>query len=134
MEMIALMPDTMTEPMHCMMIAGKPTAYIFFSVSLFILKPLSRILTSCFLTKSMISTNAMEQNCPNTVAIAAPKTPSLGKKPMPNISRGSKMMLTTAPSIWVSIGKIMLPVDCRIFSPITDNCIPSEKHSTTVRY
>ena len=75
----------------------------------------------------------MEQICPNTVAIAAPSTPSRGKKPTPKINSGSKMMLMTAPRHWVSIGKIMLPVDWRIFSHIQEIIMPNEIHSTTVR-
>ena len=67
------------------------------------------------------------------MAIAAPSTPSRGKKPIPKINKGSKMMFTIAPSIWVIIGMIMLPVDCRIFSPMQEIIMPNEIHNTTVR-
>ena len=61
-EIIAFMPDTITEPMLCMMIAGKPTAYMFLSVSFFKLKPLKLIFISCFFLKRIISTKVIEQN------------------------------------------------------------------------
>ena len=38
-----------------------------------------------------------------TVAMAAPLTPRAGKGPRPKISRGSRMMFSTAPTTWMTM-------------------------------
>ena len=47
---------------------------------------------------------------PMTVATAAPKTPSFGAPSRPKMRMGSRMMLTMAPDIWLSIWNTVRPV------------------------
>ena len=48
-----------------------------------------------------INATSAPTHCPITVAKAAPVTPILGKPIRPKIRIGSKMMLMTAPVVWV---------------------------------
>ena len=68
------------------------------------------------LTVSITSATSAAKIWPNTVATAAPVTPSLGKGPMPKISKGSKMMLKMAPDAWEIIEWTVLPVATSSFS------------------
>ncbi len=48
-----------------------------------------------------------------TVAMAAPAGPIAGSPHQPKMKNGSRMILVTAPMIWVHIEYFVRPVDCR---------------------
>ena len=71
---------------------------------------------------------------PRTVAYAAPATPSFGKPNRPKIMIGSKMMLMTAPVVWLIMLSCVRPVDCSILSKVSWQNSPSDSPVTIDRY
>ena len=97
------MPYVITDPIACMIIAGKPMAYIcqitvFSGLNL----PNLNFISLFFLILNIIAITAATI-CPKTVAIAAPITPIPGIPNHPNIRIGSNTMLITAPIVCVII-------------------------------
>ena len=98
LEKIAFMPTFIIEPIDCMTMLGMPTRYISRTVSPQRRKFLKLIFTSCSLKNTSANAISIPTHCPITVAYAAPATPISGKGPIPKIIRGSRMILTTAPT------------------------------------
>ena len=73
---------------------------------------------SWFLTWLMATPSAAPHHWPMTVASAAPATPMAGKPSRPKIMMGSKIILMTAPAIWLAIWYTVLPVDCKMRSNV----------------
>ena len=71
---------------------------------------------------------------PQTVATAAPNTSRRGKKPIPKMKKGSRMILMTAPVAWVIIVKKVFPVDCSKRSKTVWMKIGTEKMRMVDRY
>ena len=81
----------------------------------------------------LLTAKTQETICPMTVAAAAPFTPMAGQPSRPKIIMGSRMRLVTAPVSIKTMGQIILPVACNIFSTASSIKQPKENTHTTER-
>ena len=114
-------------------IVGSPTLKISFTVENFSLNFLKNICISNFLTATMMSIKIIDKTCPETVAIAAPITPSAGKPISPKIIIGSKIMFVIAPISWDIMGIIILPIDCIVLEQNSSTNTPTDTLVTMAR-
>ena len=77
---------------------------------------------------------AREVVWPMPVAMAAPFIPSAGKKPMPKIRNGSRIILVTQPHIILTMDTVIFPTAWKIFSNEMAMTLGSVKSRTILEY